>query len=146
MKLFHFINPLKTQLGMLKLMALFVFSIAFSLQSNAQIEEIDIDPTIQSGIIQNIDQNNQIGIVQFKIENLDAEMAQLILREFDKYNGEIVGYGQAVISGKIIVSYLDPLYPNFLLAILDRVNIKGYYENNGVNVYYQKDGRSAFIR
>ncbi len=130
---------------------LFVFAMLLSFSSYSQLEDLSVNPSLSSGIIQTIDPNSvadtpPIGIVQFKIVDMDLEKAQFIQKEFTKYEGEIIGFGYAVLDQKIIVSYTNPIYPNFLLAILDRVNIKGYFAENGSNVYYEKDGKSAFLR
>lgn len=123
----------------------FIFAMLFSGSALSQLNELEIFPDVTSGIIQTIDDNHSVGIIQFKIIDFDLEKAAFIHQELTKYSGEVLGYGYSVLDHKILVSYADPMYPNFLLAILDRVNIKGYYEVAGSQVFYQKDGKSSFI-
>ncbi len=118
----------------------------FSVPCQAQLEHLEINPTLTSGIIQSIDSTNQIGFIQLKIVDLDLEKVNFIRSEFNKYSGDILGYGYSVLDSKIIVCYQLPVYPNYLLAILDRSNIKGFYEHQGSLIYYVKDGYSSFIR
>ncbi len=146
MKSICFIELLTLQLFCRRIFAVLVISLAFSFISFSQIQDIEVNSTIQTGIIQTIDQNNELGIIQMKVVGMDFEMAQQIRFEFVKYQGEIIGYGYSVLDNLIIVSYNSPIYPNFLQAILDRVNIDAFYSQNGQDVYYQKDGYSAFIR
>lgn len=139
-------NNLKRILRLFSLTAVFLFSLASNF-CVAQLEDLEINTSIQSGIIQEIDTDHPVGKIQIIVVDLDAQKAKFIRDEFTKYSGEIIGYGQAVIDNKIILSYTNPITPNFLLAILDRVNIKGYYHNeSGLEITFVKDGVSAFIR
>lgn len=117
-----------------------------TIPAQAQLEELEINSSLTSGIVQDIDSSNQIGMVQFKVEDLDLEKVSIIRSEFQKYAGDIIGFGYSVLDSKIIISYKSPVYPNYLLAILDRSNIVGFYEQGGLIIYYFKDGYSSFIR
>jgi hypothetical protein len=131
------------------LFSVLVFASLFFISSTsfAQLEPLEINTSIQSGIIQAIDADHPIGKIQLIIVDLDADKAKIVKDEFTKYSGDIIGFGQAVIDNKIILTFKNPIYPNFLLAILDRVNIKGYYHNeSGLEISFIKDGVSAFIR
>ncbi len=105
-----------------------------------------VEQNLSSGIIVPLNSSNEIGVVQFKIDDMDEAMYATVLKEFKKYEGEIVNCGADIVEKKLIVSYISTTYPNFLLAILDRVNIHAYYELNGTQTFYVKDGHSAFIR
>lgn len=117
-----------------------------TIPAQAQLEELEINSSLTSGIVQDIDSSNQVGMVQFKVEDLDLEKVSIIRSEFQKYAGDIIGFGYSVLDSKIIISYQSPVYPNYLLAILDRSNIVGFYEQEGLIIYYFKDGYSSFIR
>lgn len=119
----------------------------FISESFSQMGTMAISTDISSGVITNIDANNEIGVIQFQIDNLSANQQDIIMYEFTKYEGEIVNFGISLVDNKLIVAYRLPSYPNFLLAILDRVNIRGYYlDISGLQTFYAKDGHSAFIR
>lgn len=137
------INNCRKFLTRLLMIILSVCALTFS--GNAQLNEINIDPNLTSGIVQEMDSLHDEAIVQYKILDLDLEMANLIFKDLSKYEGSITGFGQAVIDQKIIVSFKAPFTPNHILSILDRVNIKGYYEVSGENIYYFKDGNSFFL-
>lgn len=141
-KLFKWKTPLFIH-QLLLIMVIVLLSNSLSAQDFGNME---VDNSIESGIIVPVNSPSDIGVIQFKIDNLTKPMYESILRELNKYNGEIVNCGAKIEDKKLIVSYVSPTYPNFILAILDRVNISGYYDVNGVDTYYFKDGYSAFIR
>jgi|TARA_R110000737_G_scaffold353499_1_gene406230 hypothetical protein len=114
--------------------------------SFGQMGTLQVDSTISSGIIIPLNLSNDIGLVQFKIDNFNLDVAKKVVFEFEKYTGEIIDCGYSVPESKVIVSYQDPMYINYILAILDRVNIRGYYELNGVETRFVKDGNSRFVR
>ncbi len=122
-------------------------SVLMSAYSYSQMGTLEVRSDISSGIITEIDANHEIGLIQFKIDVVNESVQDIILREFSKYDGEIVNFGLSIAEKKLIVSYRSPSYPNFILGILDRVNIRPYYINlAGLTTTYVKDGYSAFLR
>lgn len=129
-----------------KLLKATILLLLVSSYSFGQMGKLLVNSSISSGIITPINSTNEIGLVQFKIDNFSSDVVKKIIIEFEKYSGDILDCGYSVPESKLIVSFKDPIYVNYLLAILDRVNIRGYYDLNGVETRYFKDGNSGFIR
>lgn len=129
-----------------RILSTFVAIVFFSFSGISQLAELEVNELLTSGVMVELSQESDLGVVQIILDDLDSESATEVYREFSKYSGEIVGLGMSVLEKKIIISYRDPINPNFLLAILDRVNLRAFYDENGDEIYYVKDGNSSFIR
>ncbi len=130
-----------------KVKFIFIFLVFLApMAANAQLVKLDLIPHLSSGIVTPMGSINTIEVVQFKVVDMDLEKSEQILHELSKYDGDIIGFGKSILDSKIIVSYTNPFTANHILAILDRVNIKAYYEVNGQNVYFVKNEISFFIR
>ena len=106
---------------------------------------VDIIPAqIHSGVIKKIEGTNLIGELVLHLDNMSPEVAAKVEREFKKYPEEVQTYAIDIDKKKIYISYTEPFYPNLVLSILDRVNIRPYYLENGEEVKYVKDGNAYF--
>lgn len=129
-----------------RILSVFIAVAFFSFSGISQLAELEVNELITSGVIVELGQESDLGVVQIILDDLDSESATEVYREFSKYSGEIVGLGMSILEKKIIISYREPINPNFLLAILDRINLRAFYDENGDEIYYVKDGNSSFIR
>jgi hypothetical protein len=67
-----------------------------------QMGTLQVRTDITSGIITPIDSLHEIGLVQFQVTGLTEEMQSLILKEYLKYEGEIVNCGFDITDDKLI--------------------------------------------
>lgn len=80
-------------------------------------------------------------------QTLIADDQSIIQKEFAKYQDIVsISFNNEVSADYVFVKYANPMTPNQLLAILDRINKKAHYMESGSAVYYQKDGSIYFIR
>lgn len=70
----------------------------------------------------------------------------IIRQEFAKYN-EIKAVDIDMMNKKMYIKYTNELDANFILGILERVNIIAFYNNVlGTPVYFTKTGFESFRR
>jgi len=127
------------------LVALFCVSGVFA---QTKLQETSIPVHLHSGVLTKIDEQHEIGAMLIHIDALltDETLEAKVQEEFMKYPSEIISFAISASTGKVYITYKNPLYPNLILAILDRKNIRGYYLEDGQEIRYVKDGNAYFKR
>lgn len=100
-----------------------------------------------SGILHSTSSTEEYNLLKIHCEGLQIEKVKSsVVTEFSKYKSEIYSFDIDQTNEKVYLKYNGTMNPNMILGILDRVNIRAYYMDNGLPIYFVKSGSENFVR
>lgn len=117
-----------------------VFALCFANVSHSQTE-------IHSGVLHSQSATEEFTLIKIHCEGLSSDIVKASVQaEFEKYPSGIYSFDIDQTNEKVYLKFHGTMNSNMILGILERVNIRAYYLENGVPVYYEKSGTESFVR